>query len=162
MVKQVPLTQGHVALVDDEDYELVMAAGPWQVKVKPSGVMYARSTTRGEKRATQYMHHLLTGWSLTDHVNRDGLDNRRANLRPATRTLNRANSGRFRTNTSGYVGVQRAATEGKWKAVIQCEGKSRYLGTFAAPEEAALAYDAALFELYGEYARLNFRRQASA
>jgi hypothetical protein len=92
---------------------------------------------------------------LVDHENQDGLDNRRANLRIATRSQNNANQRRRKDNTSGYKGVVWHKRERRWQAQIQVEGKCLYLGGFDDPKDAAQAYNVAAFTHFGEFARLN-------
>lgn len=155
-MKRVPLTRGMWATVDDADYEAVMAAGPWFVRVDGRTV-YAQGNIRRSDggRSAQYMHKFLTGWPETDHRNGDGLDNRRVNLRCATRTQNNANSRLRSDNTSGFKGVLWNRQRRRWYARITIDGRQRHLGSFGDPGEAARAYDAAAREVFGEFARLN-------
>jgi hypothetical protein len=160
-VKQIPLTRGYVALVDDEDYERVMAAGPWCARPDKRTV-YAqrRLPLPGGRQTTQSLHAFLTGWPQVDHNNGDGLDNRKCNLRPATHEQNAANRRLNRNSTSGYKGVTRV--RGRWLAQIQASKKHRHLGYFDSPEDAARAYDRAARELFGAYARPNFPEEQVA
>jgi len=89
-----------------------------------------------------------------DHRNMDRVDNRRSNLRLATRAENLRNQGLSRNNTSGFKGVSRL--DGKWRAEIRVKWKLIYLGLFDDKVEAARAYDTAAKEHFGEFARLNF------
>jgi len=89
-----------------------------------------------------------------DHINGDKLDNRRANLRLATRAENCQNCGPRSTNTSGFKGVKKAGD--KWTVYIQAHRKQYYLGTYKHKVLAALAYDKAARKYHGEFARLNF------
>jgi hypothetical protein len=93
---------------------------------------------------------------LVDHWNRDGLDNRRCNLRIANYSQNAANSGPSVRNTSGYKGVTFSRRADKWQAGIQVNGKFQFLGHWATREDAARAYDAAATKFFGEFAHLNF------
>jgi hypothetical protein len=154
MVNRIPLVHNPVTLVDDDDHERVMAAGPWHF-VLCDGQTYAQRVVNGR---TQRLHTFLTGWPLVDHRNGNGLDNRRANLRPATPGQNNANARRSRLNTSGFKGVSLHAHSGLWRAYITADGKTRHLGYFHSPEDGARAYDAAAIELFGEFARPNFPR----
>ena len=157
-VKEIPLTgkhgYGRVALVDDEDYALV-SHRKWHAKVDEGGRIYA-CTSINTPSGTRHvrMHKLLTGYTLTDHRNGNGLDNQRHNLRPATNAQNVMNKGARPDNTSGFKGVTREAHG--WRAVIKANGARRHLGYFSTPELAARAYDAAAVEMHGEFARFNF------
>ena len=93
MTVAIPLSRGRFALVDDEDAERVIAAGPWHTRLAPR-TAYARHNHLVDGRfVTVLMHRFITGWEYVDHINGDGLDNRRANLRQATRGQNLANIG---------------------------------------------------------------------
>ena len=154
--KEIPLgASGLVALVDAEDFDRVVAAGPWIVDYN-RGNAYARLSR--SRRATR-MHSLITGWPITDHINGDGLDNRRANLRQASVQENNRNKRRYANNTSGFKGVALRRESGRWRAYINCDGRRTNLGTFSSPIEAALAYDSAAVEAFGPFARLNFPRE---
>jgi hypothetical protein len=156
-VREIPLTLGLVALVDEGDYELVMAAGPWSAR--PCGrTIYAQRAARlpDGRPTTQQLHHLLTGWPYADHHNGDGLDNQRANLRESDHGRNMFNKRLYKNSTSGFKGVTRRKRDGRWQAQIQAHRRHHHLGYYDTPEEAARAYDAAAIELHGEFARLNF------
>jgi hypothetical protein len=95
---------------------------------------------------------------LTDHINGDGLDNRRQNLRSCTHAQNFWNAQKQRqTCTSPYKGVtrRRNARLAPWQAAIRIDGKSHYLGSFPSEWEAAMAYNQAATEYFGAFARLN-------
>jgi len=165
-MKTVPLhaakAAGRVALVDDEDYELV-APHRWRVAEqerkgsRPSGPYAVTVIRQGGRQVQVSMHKMITGWPLTDHVNHNGLDNRRSNLRPATMVQNGQNSlPNVRRGSSRHKGVHWHSRSRLWIARIRHQGKQRHLGCFASENEAAAAYDAAAQELFGEYALLNF------
>ena len=163
MTTEIPLTQGRVALVDDEDAALVLASGNWRALRNRTIFYAARHIRRTDgRRTTQRMHTLLTGWPYVDHVNGNGLDNRRANLRPATNQENQRNRGKQENNTSGFKGVGWHKRIGKWQASVRVDGRLVHLGYHATPEAAARAYDAAALEHHGEFAHLNFSPQETA
>lgn len=170
-MKTVPLhgakAAGRVALVDDEDYDLVMQYR-WFVKERQrprraDGPYAITKTTprRGGGQVTIYMHKLLTGWPSTDHINHDGLDNQRHNLRPATAVQNGANRRPVLGHSSRYKGVGWYSRHGNWRAHIRHGGRLHHLGYFAREEDAAKAYDVAAQAVFGEYAQLNFPDQAA-
>lgn len=161
MAKSIPLTRGFVAVVDDEDYQR-LSVHPWHANVKNHGRVYAERFSRhpdGRKTSIR-MHREILGAPPgvdVDHRDRDGLNNRRANLRLATNSQNRANSKKRADGvTSPYRGVHLHKRLGKWAAQIRVDGDHRHLGVFAAAEDAARVYDAAAFAAWGDFARLNF------
>ncbi len=168
-MRTIPLSgkkaAGRVALVDDEDYELV-ASHVWRVyeetRVGRRHGPYAFASIRrvDGRRTMIYMHKLLTGWSQTDHKNHDGLDNQRTNLRPVTRAQNQQNARPYAGCTSPYRGVYWNRQRRTWQAQISTDGRRRNLGRFASEEDAARAFDGAALAAWGEYAYLNFAAAA--
>lgn len=158
-MRTVDLTQGKVALVDDEDFALV-AGVKWYAN-KNKRTWYARRFAYfgdgKQGRTIVKMHRLIIGakpGDIVDHINGDGLDNRRSNLRICDSSQNACNRLR-RPNVSGpYRGVWMA--HGRWVARIRVHGKAIWLGAFDSALEAALTYDVTASSLHGEFARLNF------
>lgn len=150
----ISLTQGKYAIVDEADAELVLSRGKWFAEAKRNRTYYA---ARGEGSPKRHlaMHALIAGLKRPDHVNRNGLDNRRINLRPASHGQNSANIAPPRNNTSGYKGVVWHKKSGAWCARIGIDGARKHLGLFDDPVEAARAYNRAAIEAFGEYAQLN-------
>lgn len=156
MVTQIPLSRGRFALVDDADAPLV-SMHKWSVQEDHHTAYAKRKTRRPDGRQTpQSMHAFLTGFDQTDHINGDGLDNRRENLRQASDVNNARNQGKIPGCTSRFKGVDRRPY-GRWRARIRPEsGAHVHLGNFVDEEEAARAYDRAARELFGEFAAVNF------
>jgi hypothetical protein len=159
MTREISLPKGRVALVDDEDYERV-AHRKWQTVPAPNGRRYTLSILHGDAIS---MHRLITGAArdqVVDHVNGDGLDNRRSNLRVCTQSQNLRNSGARGKSASPYKGV--SAHKGRWRFFLftgERRGNLRLTVSrsgFKTPEDAARAYDAEILKRFGEYARLNF------
>lgn len=98
---------------------------------------------------------MIAGCKGPDHINRNGLDNRRINLRAATAFQNLGNQALRSTNKSGYKGVNWNRLRRKWQGSIKIHGRSRHLGMFTDPVDAARAYNAAALEAWGEFAWLN-------
>lgn len=150
-MREVPLTQGKSALVDDQDYPAVSKHKWW---LGPRG----RYACRQVGRRTIYMHCDILdkpdGMEI-DHINNDTLDNRRENLRICDHKTNRANSKLSSNNTSGYKGVVYSKRYGNWSAKLKINGKAVHLGTFDSPESAAKAYDNYALKVWGEYANPN-------
>jgi hypothetical protein len=162
-MKEIPLTQGKVALVDDEDFERVSQHKWYAHKSRRS--WYAKTAIRRGKQIS--MHHFLVGDAMgkeIDHKNGNGLDNQRGNLRPATDSANRQNApkqvGRSGIPCSSpYKGVYRKSlgNRGKeWRACIRVKGRSYGLGSFTDERSAARTYDQAAMHYFGEFARTNF------
>jgi len=152
----VPLTQGHEATIDAADVHLVEGFN-WRALVTSSAVYAVRTDCSGQKQRKIYLHRVIMGDPesvYVDHRDSDGLNNRRGNLRAATRSQNNHNS-RVRTdNTSGIKGVVWHKPRGKWAARIKLNGKNRHLGLFRCPTAAALAYAKASRALHGEFGRV--------
>lgn len=158
-MREIPLTQGMVAIVDDEDYAKLIEHKWCAQRAKTQGIVYyyAVRTARDEHecRYTEFMHHVIMGRIRVDHKNRDGLDNRRENLRVANQAQNNANRRKYHgIRSSKYKGVTKE--NARWRARIKSPEKRIHLGFFDTEEEAAKAYDRAAKKLFGEFALLNF------
>jgi len=165
MTMTVPLSSGLVAVVDDEDHAAVMAYAPWSAYRSGRNVYGRRTVPLGGGRGTSvYIHQVVLPGVRVDHINGDGLDNRRSNLRPTTHADNMRNRRILgANNTSGYKGVSRDSRVAAkpWCASITVDRRHVYLGLFADPADAARAYDAAALHHFGEFARLNFPQEQS-
>ena len=163
MTKEIPLTQGKVALVDDEDYEKIISMGNWLFISNRKGSGYAaKNRCRQDKRiglpSVILMHREIVNAPIgveVDHKDRDKLNNTKNNLRLATSSQQKQNMGIRRDNTSGYRGVYWDCSRNKWGVDIILENKKIHIGRFDDKNDAALAYNKKAIELFGEYAFLN-------
>lgn len=156
-IARIELTQGKWAIVDAEDLERLPLLNELWYASHERTTFYAKRHQPGTS-SKLYMHWLLMG-KYVDHINHDGLDNRKQNLRFATQSQQNMNHRRRTDNKSGSKGVSELGESNKsinrYMASIWL-GKNIYLGTFQTKEEAAAAYDKAAVELFGEFAFLNF------
>ena len=159
-MREIQLTQGKIALVDDEDFERVSSL-KWRATCNKH-VWYAITTLPDRKVA--YMHRFILGITpRIDHVDSDGLNNRRSNLRPATTRQNAQNKrkGVYKRGAfSQYKGVHYRKDRGTWVAMIYHEGKHIYIGCSRDEKQSALMYDKKAKELFGEFACPNFTEES--
>lgn len=157
-MKQIQLTKGKVALVDDGDFALV-SPFKWTASYdKAANKWYAVRRVMVAGRSTTFLMHRVImdapSGCLVDHKDGDGLNNQRSvNLRLATKSQNMCNRGKNRNNTSGYKGVCLIKSRRQWIAQIGANGVQRNLGYFETPQDAAQAYVNAAFLMHGEFAR---------
>ena len=166
MSKEIKLTRGYVTVVDDADFEW-LSGWKWHVFIR-FGLVYAcrqychptLKNKRGHKKQISIsMARLIMGEPKgmnVDHINGNSLDNRRANLRICTHQQNLWNSHR---RLGLYKGVYEGPGSKKWRANIVVNKKSKHLGMYNSPQDAARAYDKAAMELFGEYACTNFPKK---
>ena len=149
-MREIPLTQGKVAIVDDGDYE-ELSRFNWHC----TDQNYAASRIKG--RIVRMHRYLLRPprHLNVDHIDGDGLNNTRSNLRIVTQSQNCMNMRIPRHNTSGYKGVSWDKSRSLWSAKLMFEQKTINLGRFKTAELAAEAYNKKARELFGEYAKLN-------
>jgi hypothetical protein len=152
--RKIPLTQGKYAIVDPEDYE-ELTKYKWFAK-RFKGRFYAGRTV---KKKTVRMHQAIIGdveGKVIDHINHNGLDNRKANLRFVTTQQNSWNRRKNRGNySSRYKGVAWSKSRKKWRTKVKCNGRVISIGHFDDERAAAMAYDARAKKLFGEYAAPN-------
>jgi len=153
LVKQIPLTQGQFAKVDDADFD-------WLSRWKWTAQRHGRGfyAMRREKGRLVLMHRLINNTPddmVTDHRDGDGLNNQRANLRTATHLQNTMNRRAKRGGTSRYKGVwsdPNPRNSKQWRSAIRLNGKIKYLGRFHTEDAAGEAYARAAVEHFGEFA----------
>lgn len=160
-MKQIPLTRGMFALVDDEDFK-ELSKYKW-CAIRGKNTWYAMRKRRvGEagRKKTCMMHRMILNVDdpniFCDHKNGDGIDNRRCNLRQCSSSENGTNRPFQKNNTTGFKGVDFHKQRGKYRAIIQFKNKQYHIGLFQNAEDAARAYDEAARRLHGEFAHLNF------
>lgn len=163
MVKRIELTQGEYALVDNKDFA-ELNRHKWFL-VRASNRKYA-ARKHGYKEGGDgkiiSMHREIMGFPEgmdIDHIDGNGLNNQRSNMRVCTRAENVRNRKKMTVNNEKYIGIKRLESD-KWRAIIghTKNGKSTvtHLGMFNTPEAAAIAYDRAARVVFGEFANLNF------
>lgn len=150
----LPLSQGKVTVIDFDDFEKVRNF-KWCARKSSSGnTFYACRAAN-----TVQLHHEImpppTGMEI-DHIDRDGLNNRRSNLRIVTHRQNILNRGPRRNKTSKFCGVSRHQKQQKWQAGLELFGKHIHLGSYEIEADAARAYDEAAIKYFGSFAQLNF------
>jgi hypothetical protein len=155
-MKEISLTRGLVALVDDEDYES-LSAYKWRVDKDGYVVRNAPHPTKPGQNTFVMMHRQILGLEFGDRRQGDHrfgrkLDNRRSELRICTGNENLRNVPKRKDNTSGFKGVHCDYRSGKWRAQIYEGGKKKSLGQYSTPEAAHAAYCAAAQQLHGEFA----------
>jgi len=152
----IPLTQGYVATIDACDVHLV-DQWDWTAYVRPSTVHAFRKTTRDGIKVNVWMHRVILGTPAgfdTDHVDGDGLNNTRANLRVATRSQNNRNQRITGRNTSGRKGVSWHKKDKRWRACIHVNNRYVHLGHFVEFDDACAAYAKASTEMHGDFGRV--------
>jgi hypothetical protein len=159
-MKEIPLTRGYVALVDDEDYER-LAQYKWHANASRRVIYAVRCGWANGRTIHIQMHRDILRLEpgdprRGDHINHDGLDNQRINLRVCSVAENTRNSRKPRRGltSSGFKGVYKQA--GKIYASIHAGGRRNFLGVFESEIDAAVAYDKAARKHFGEFACCNF------
>ena len=143
------------ALVDCEDYHKIQKYRWHRVMPARNKVSYAQTYRNGK---SAYMHRMIInaqkGYEV-DHINGDGLDNRRKNLRQCKHIENLSNTRKRGQGSSKYKGVHFNKKNGNWLSAITFKGSTYHLGVFPTEQDAARAYNVKAKELQGEFAYLN-------
>jgi hypothetical protein len=158
------LTRGKYAIVEPEDFEH-LSKYKWFAQQGQRTFYAVRriQQERGGKQKAILMHREIMkagNEEFCDHINHNGLDNRKANLRLATRSQNAWNRRKSKVKSrSKYKGVSWYNKDERWSVRIQVNRKQKFLGIFADEVEAAKAYDRAAQKYFGEFAELNFKKK---
>jgi len=160
-MKEIKLTRGKVAVVDDSDYEF-LSRFRWCARPMEDKFYAVRRKRRsdvgpaGRRVGNIAMHTVILGLGpgdICDHKDGDGLNNQRSNIRKADLSKNNGNSKLSKSNTSGFKGV--CWKNNGWEVSIGINGKQTYIGRFKSRIEAARAYDLAADKHWGEFAKHN-------
>ena len=154
LYQRIALTNGGYALVDKEDYEYL---NQWEWRRETLGYACRFETIDGKRRLIK-MHRVIAQVPedmCTDHINMDRLENRKENLRVATKSQNSMNTRVRKDSTTGYKGVYKRKSTGMYRVHIAKDGVKRWLGQFPTAQEAARRYNEEAVKLFGEYAKLN-------
>jgi len=156
MTKEIPLTKGAVALVDDDMYDYLMQ-WKWHLGSQGYAVRNCKRTEVGRKKISMHTMIIKPVFNMVfDHASGNKLDNTRKNLRLCTKAQNSYNKHSQRNNKSGFRGVYWHKNNKGWQAQIRVNYKNIYIGTYHDAELAARAYDAEARKHFGKYARTNF------
>ena len=158
-IAYIGLTKGHVCSIYIIDFPMVCEYR-WSIK-KDKNTFYARTSIHNPDK-TLFMHQLiLPNTRIIDHINRNGLDNRRSNLRVADNVINGLNGNIRKNNTSGFSGVSFHIGDNNkknpWTARLKIRRKDEYLGCYATPEEASVVVEKRRAEVIAE--RLASRKE---
>lgn len=152
----IPLTQNQFAMVDDSEVEAINAYKWFCARIKGRYVAVRKS--HGPTRRNIYMHRVIMNAPRkmeVDHIDGNGLNNQKSNLRLCVTLQNVKNRKIPITNKSGFKGVHWDVESKKWKAQISCNGKQKSIGRFHDKIDAAEAYDACAISMHGEFAKTN-------
>ena len=158
-VRRIPLTQGKFATVDARDYYRLSKFN-WYAVIAQN-TFYAARTQSGKSIK---MHRFIMDAPedlFVDHIDHDGLNNAKGNLRLCTFTQNARNTQPTKGTSSRYKGVCWKKKEKKWVANVQPNNKRYFLGYFTDEIDAAKAYDKKAAKVFGEFACLNFPPEAT-
>ena len=159
-MRKIKLSQNKIAIVDDEDYEMLIKHKWYANKLKHK--WYVNTNVRiANKRTVIRMHRMILKPNTNvqvDHINGNSLDNRKDNLRLCNNAENMRNRDKPRNNTSGYKGVTWNKDMKKWQAQIMVNYINIILGYYKDIKKAARVYNEAALKYFGEYAYLNKRR----
>jgi hypothetical protein len=160
-MKRIKLSQEQYTIVDDDDFNRINRFSKWYAnKDHKYNRYYAICHDPNNNKRIIAMHRFILDLKYgdrvhVDHINGNGLDNRKINLRICNHSQNQANCN-IQSGTSQYKGVSYYKRISRYCASIRCNGNVYYLGAFTNEREAALAYDKKAKELFGDFAKTNF------
>lgn len=150
---QIPTKHGHIGIINSIDGDLISLS--WNSVIDGNNVYLKYSNQRIHRLImSRMLNRKLLRDEEVDHIDGDGLNNRRNNLRIATHAQNIANQKVSKNNSTGYKGVVKDGN--KYRARIGHKGQDIHIGVYPTAELAARAYDEQALRLFGEFARLNF------
>ncbi|MCK5604153.1 HNH endonuclease [Candidatus Pacearchaeota archaeon] len=152
---EMKLKTGEVVFIDKKDYAVISQYSWYRHPVGSHHLLYAAAWVNNKNTL---MHRFLLNLNkneMTDHINGNGLDNRRSNLRKCTHQENMFNKKKYKNNKCGYKGVYWSPHHSKWRVTLYKYKKRFYIGYYRDLIEAAKAYNEAAIEHHGEFARLN-------
>lgn len=156
-MKTISLTQGKIALVDDEDYERLSRHKWYAIKSKHTYYAVRNLPRENGKQHGIRMHRVILGLTSPklqgDHKDHDGLNNQKYNLRICTNLQNSWNKKKHKTNVAGIKGIRFLGKS--WEVRICINGEAKAIGLFPSLEQASTAYNAAALNYFGEFAHLN-------
>lgn len=157
------LNQGYVTIFDPEDRGLASKGSFWVrvINKRTAYVIHQKYVGIGRSKNFRFHREIMNAPPdvQIDHISGNGLDNRKRNLRYATRSQNQRNKHPRDNCSSKYMGVSWCKRRNKWKAIIQSDKKVTNIGRFDTEIEAAMAYDEYAIRLHGDFARLNFPKK---
>lgn len=159
-MKLIPLTQGLFAMIDDEDFESISSV-KWCASKTGNNLYALRSETVNGRRVVLKMHRVIVGHAASslyvDHIDGNGLNNQRGNLRACTCSENLCNQRLRKNNSTGFKGVtlptELRDSSKPFRAALRFKGKHYFLGYYESAEQAHAAYCAAASKIHGEFAR---------
>lgn len=155
-MKEIILSKTQIAIIDDDDFERIIKFKWHAVQKRRGGKFYAERSFRlnGKRKNVRLHHEILQTNNMVDHINGNGLDNRKENLRICNNSQNHQNiPKRIGITSSKYKGVTKR--KNGWEANIAFNNKRKYLGNFKTEIEAAIAYNNAAIQFHKEFANIN-------
>lgn len=153
-MKEIKLTQGKVAFVDDKDFDLISKFNWYAIKIK-NNYYAVRMVGRIQLKMHRFIMNVFDSKIFVDHKDRNGLNNTQNNLRVCNTSENGRNRNKQNGTTSKYKGVYFMKERKKWKVELIVNKKYIYIGTFENEIDAVIAYNKAAIEHHKEFASIN-------